>query len=126
MKRRPRPIGLPSKEEIRKNAKRGLFDRNPLLAAPHEVPCKDCGHRRRVIFLEHLRSGQFELGKTETIEVFHAAPTASGLRRTVERITPLIFKIKCDKCKTETSYSPLSLEYLLFTTRTKERRGLYV
>jgi len=126
MRRRPRPTRLPSREEIRRNAEGGLFDRNPLLAASHEVQCKHCGCRRRVVFLEYLRSGHFELGKTEMVEVFHAAPSPTGLRRAVENITPLIIRIECDKCEAETSYSPLSLEYLLFTTRTREKRGLYI
>jgi hypothetical protein len=126
MKRKPRRFRLPSKAEIRKEAERGVFDRNPLLATPHEILCEDCGCRHRVIFLQYLRSGQFEFGKTETIEVVHAAPTPTGLRRTVERITPIIIRIECDRCGSETSCNPLSLEYLLFTTSRKESCGLYV
>lgn len=126
IKRKPRRFRLPSKAEIRKKAERGVFDRNPLLTIPHEILCADCGCRSRVIFLEYLRSGQFEFGKTETIEVVHAAPTPTGLRRTVERITPIIIRMKCDRCGTETSCNPLSLEYLLFTTSRKESSGLYI
>ncbi|MFQ6074759.1 MAG: hypothetical protein ACE5Z5_01310 [Candidatus Bathyarchaeia archaeon] len=128
MRRRsgPRPVRLPSKEEIREEAERGVFDRNPLLATPHEVVCKDCGYRNKAVFLEYLRSGEFELGETEMVEVFHAAPTLTGLGRTLERVTPLIVRVKCDRCGAEISHSPLSLEYLLFTMRSRESFGLYV
>ena len=116
-----RPYRLPSKEEIRAGAEEGVFDRNPLLTKPHEFMCKGCGCRQKIVYLDYLKSGRFELGKTEIVEVAHAAPTLTGLGRAFERMTPLFIRIKCKRCGTETSYSPISLEYLLFTIRKKER-----
>jgi len=117
---------LPSKKEIREEAERGVFDRNPLLVAPHEVVCNDCRHRNRVVFLEYLRSGRFEVGETEMIEVTYAAPTLTGLGHTLERTTPLVIRIECERCGTITSCSPVSLEYLLFTTTRKEIVEIYI
>ncbi len=126
MKRNPSPVRLPSKEEIRRQAEAGVFDLNPLLATPHRVICRDCGYGNRVVFLEYLRSGKFEIGKTEMIEVTYAAPTAMGLGRAFERSTPLVFGIECGKCGAVTGHSPLSLEYLLFTTRKRRAPNIYV
>ena len=126
MKRKQQAPQLPSKDEIRRKAENGVYDRNPLLAIPHEVICKDCGHKNRAIFLEYLKSGQFEVGDTEVIEVTFAAPTSTGLSRNLERTTPIIIRFKCEKCGTLTSHSPMSLEYLLFTTRKRETPGIYI
>lgn len=126
MAKKPQVPRLPLKEEIRRKAENGVFNRNPLLAIPHEVICKDCGYKNKAVFLEYLKSGQFEVGDTEVIEVTFAAPTSTGLSRNLERTTPIIIQLKCEKCGTLTSHSPMSLEYLLFTTRKKERSGIYI
>lgn len=107
-------------------AERGHFDRNPLLATPHEVACGVCGSRFEVVFLDFLKAGGFELGEAEMVEVVYSAPTMTGLGHNLERMTPLIIRVTCDRCGAETSFSPISLEYLLFTTRRRERFGLYV
>jgi len=61
------------------------------------------------------------------VEVSYAAPTMSGLGHAVERITPLIMKVRCERCGTEISCSPISLEYLLFTaTKQEKMRNMYV
>ena len=117
---------LPTKEEIIAEAEKGVFNRNPLLTTPHEVACKECGYRRNIIFLDYVRSGAFELGKTETVEVVHAAPTLTGLGRTLEQMTPLIILVKCERCEAEMSFSPLSLEYLLFTTQRNDSSTFYI
>jgi len=32
-----------------------------------------------------------------------------------EKVTPIMFKFKCDKCGTEAIFSPINLEYLMYT-----------
>jgi len=116
-----------SKEEIMNKARKGVFDRNPLLVTPHELVCKACGCTRKITYLNHLKSGRFELGETQMVEVSYAAPTIFGLSHTMERITPIIITIKCKRCGTEISCSPVSLEYLLFTTTKKQKlKNMYV
>ena len=117
----PKAFGHDSKEEIIDKAKKGAFNNNPLLATPHALICKTCGYKQKITYLHYLKTGQFELGKTRIVEVVHAAPTISGLRHTMERVTPIIIRIKCKRCGTEISCSPISIEYLLFTTAKKQK-----
>lgn len=115
------------KEEITNRARKGVFDRNPLLAASHQVVCKACGFKQKITYLDYLKAGKFELGKTRMIEVSYAAPTIFGLSHAVERITPIIMTIRCGRCGTEISCSPVSLEYLLFTaTKQQKLKNMYV
>ena len=120
------PVRLPTKEEIIVEVEKGVFNRNPLLATPHEVVCKGCGNRCIIVFLDYIRMGSFELGKTEMVEVVHASPTLTGLGQTLEQMTPLIILVKCEMCEAETSYSPLSLEYLLFTKQRNDSSTFYI
>lgn len=117
---------LPSKEEIRAEAESGIFDDNPLFTAPHEVECNSCGFRIGVIFLDYLKSGRFEIRKTEMVEVFHAAPTLSGLGLSQERITPLVITIECTRCGKENFHSPISLEYLLLIKNRKKTPQIFL
>ncbi len=110
-----------SKSEIVDKARKGVFDGNPLLATPHRLVCKACGCIRKIIYLSYLKAGQFKLGKTRMMEVIYAAPTLTGLGGTMERATPIIIRVKCRKCKTEISCSPVSLEYLLFTAAKEQK-----
>jgi len=115
------------KDDIINKAKKGVFDRSPLLATPHEIVCKTCGCKRKITYLDHLKSGRFELGKTQMLEVFYPAPTILGLSHTTERITPLIITVRCERCGIEISCSPVSLEYLLFTaTKLEKMKNMYV
>jgi len=115
------------KEEIIDRARKGVFDRNPLLVTSHQVVCKACGFTQKIIYLDYLKSGRFELGETRMIEVSYAAPTIFGLSHAVERITPIIITIRCERCGTEISCSPVSLEYLLFTTTKQQKlKSMYV
>lgn len=110
-----------SKEAIIDKARKGVYDRNPLLATSHQVVCKNCGCTQKITYLDQLKNGSFELGKTEAVEVAYAAPTITGLSRSREMITPVIIKIRCQKCDGEISCSPLSLEYLLFTAKKQQK-----
>ncbi len=61
------------------------------------------------------------------VEVSYAAPTIFGLSHTMERITPIIMTIRCERCGTEISCSPVSLEYLLFTAMKQQKmKSMYV
>jgi hypothetical protein len=128
MKRKPSPIfRRDPKEEIINRARKGVFDHNPLLVTSHPVVCKACGFTQKITYLDYLKSGRFELGEPRMIEVSYAAPTIFGLSHAVERITPIIMTIRCERCGTDISCSPVSLEYLLFTaTKQQKLRSMYV
>ena len=105
------------KVKIIQKVRKVVFDRNPLLATPHTVECKICGRLQKITYLEYLKTGKFELGKTKTIEVVYAAPTLLGLDYIPESMTPLLIQIECRKCRAKISCCPASLEYLMFTAR---------
>jgi len=117
----PKTIRHDSKEEIVDKAKKGVFDSNPLLATLHVLVCKTCGYKQKITYLSYLKSGRFELGETSMVEVVHAAPTISGLGHVMERVTPIIMRIKCERCGAEMSCSPVSVEYLLFTVAKEQK-----
>jgi len=117
----PKALRHDPKEEIVDKAKKGVFNNNPLLATSHALVCKTCGHKQKITYLSYLKSGRFELGETRMIEVVHAAPTISGLGHAMEKITPIIIRIKCKRCGTEISCSPASIEYLLFTSAKEQK-----
>jgi len=101
------------KAKILRKAREGAFDSNPLLATSHKAACKTCGCTYEMVYLQHLKSGKFEIGDTQTVEMvytYFAIP-----EHTTEKVTPIIFKFKCRKCGTETIHSPISLEYLMYT-----------
>lgn len=115
------------KESIINKARKGIYNQNPLLATSHQVACKNCGCTQKITYLDHLKSGHFELGKTEAVDVAYAAPTITGLSRTREMITPVIIRIRCQKCDAEIPCSPVSLEYLLFTAeKQRKMEDMYV
>lgn len=108
------------KREIVDKARKGVFNGNPLLAVPHKLVCKACRCTWKITYLSYLKSGRFKLGKPRMMEVVYAAPTLTGLGSTTEKATPIIVRVKCRKCGSEMSCSPLSLEYLLFTAAKKQ------
>jgi len=110
-----------SKREIVDKAKKGVFDGNPLLVTPHRLVCKACGRTRKIIYLSYLKSGRFKLGETRMMEVAYAAPTLTGLSDTMERATPIVIRVKCRKCGSEVSCSPVNVEYLLFTAAKEQK-----
>lgn len=129
MKRKANPSILRHnpKKEIMNWAKKGVFDSNPLLATPHPAKCKACGFSEKITYLSYLKSGRFELGESQTIEVSYAAPTIVGLSYTVEKITPIIMTTRCDKCGSEIFCTPVSVEYLFFTaTKQHKMENMYV
>jgi hypothetical protein len=129
MKRKANPRNLRHnpKKEIINWAKKGVFDSNPLLATPHSAKCKACGFSEKITYLSYLKSGRFELGESRTIEVSYAAPTLLGLSHTLEKITPIIITKRCERCGSEVSCTPVSVEYLFFTaTKQNKMENMYV
>jgi hypothetical protein len=120
-------VNLPSKEEIITQARQGVFNNNPLLVNPHEVECKNCKRKNRVIYLDFLKSGQFKIGETRKVDVLQLDNSFGGLNQIQENITPLILKKECKQCGTKNSWSPINLEYLLFAKNTqKNPNQLYI
>jgi len=103
------------KAKIMKKAREGAFDRNPLLATSHQALCKNCGCAYDIVYLRNLKSGKFEIGDTQMVEVVYTSLAMPELEHVTEKMTPIIFRIKCGKCGTETACSPISLEYLMYT-----------
>ena len=129
MKKKAKPSILRHnpKKEIMIWAKKGVFDSNPLLSTPHPLKCKACGFSENITYLNYLKAGRFELGESKTIEVSYAAPTILGLGHTVEKITPIIVTARCNRCASEISFAPVSLEYLFFTaTKQQKMKNMYI
>lgn len=115
------------KAKIIKKAREGAFDRNPLLATSHQAICKTCGCAYEMVYLHHLKSGKFEIGETQMVEMVYSSLVMPELEHVKEKVTPIIIKFKCDKCGTETAYSPISLEYLMYTvTKPPKLEFMYV
>ena len=89
------------KQETINRARKGVFDRNPLLATPHQVVCKACGFAQKITYLDYLKSEKFELGETRLIKVSYAAPTVFGLSHAMEKRTPIVMMVRCERCGTE-------------------------
>ena len=115
------------KAKITEKARQGAFDRNPLLATLHQTVCKACGHVHEMIYLRCLKSGKFEIGNTQMVEVVYSSLVMPELERTTEKVTPILIRFNCDKCGTETVCSPISLEYLMYTvTKPPKLEPMYV
>lgn len=115
------------KAKIVKKSREGAFDRNPLLATLHQTVCDACGHIYEMVYLRYLKSGKFEIGNTQMVEVVYSSLAMPELERTTEKVTPILIKFKCDKCGTEIVCSPISLEYLMYTaTKPPKLEPMYV
>lgn len=115
------------KTKIMKKAREGAFDRIPLLATLHQAICKACGCANETVYLRHLKSGKFEVGDTQIVEVVYTSLAIPELEHTTEKVTPIIIKFKCSKCGTENVCSPISLEYLMYTaTKPPKPEFMYV
>ena len=115
------------KAKIMEKAREGAFDRNPLLATSHQTICKACRCAHEMVYLRHLKSGKFEIGDTQMVEVVYTSLAIPELEHVTENVTPIMFKFKCGKCGTETVCSPVSLEYLMYTaTKPPKFEFMYV
>jgi len=98
------------KETIIEKAQKGLFSHNPLLSTIHIVICQKCKHRKSVVYLTFLKSGEFEFGKTEQVEILNPQGSIGFLE--TENITPIIFTLICEKCGCHIEVEPINVEYL--------------
>ena len=98
------------KEIIIEKAQKGIFNNNPLLSTVHVVTCQKCRHRQHIVYLDYLRSGEFEFGKAEQVEILDPQGPIGFLE--TERITPIILSLICEKCGCQIEARPISVEYL--------------
>ena len=101
-----------SKEEIVKEAMEGTFNKNPRLAFPHRLTCRKCGKIQTIVYLNHLKSGKFELEQTKIVEVTYSAPTITGITYRREAVTPVIIRTICKSCGHEIRDSSITAEWL--------------
>jgi hypothetical protein len=57
-----------------------------------------------------LKTGEFDFGKTEQIEVLNTQGMISFLER--ENFTPIVINLRCDKCSYSITVGKISVEYL--------------
>ena len=100
-------------------ARKGIFNNNPLLSTVHVVTCQKCRHRQHIVYLNYLKSGEFELGKTEQIQILNP----QGFLET-ETITPIILNLNCEKCGCQIEARPISVEYLKTIIDRPETTGI--
>ena len=103
------------KEMIMEKAQEGAFNLNPLLCTTHFITCQKCKHRQDMVFLEYLKSGEFEFGKPEQIEVVATHEPIGFLE--VETVTPIIMSVVCNVCGCRIEVRPVSAEYLSLVIR---------
>ncbi|MEM3018133.1 MAG: hypothetical protein QXO25_04570 [Candidatus Bathyarchaeia archaeon] len=97
-------------EEVLKRLREGGLDQNPRLL--RRVVCSKCG-RAGKRFLDYLKEGSFEVGKTERITVAH--PGIYSLYRFEEEdVTQIVVKARCEACGHKEAISDpiLTVEYL--------------
>ena len=110
------------KETIIEKARKGAFNNNPLLNTTHIVTCRECKHRQGIVFLEYLKSGEFEFGKVEQVEVFDIQGPMGFLE--MENVTPIIIGLICEKCGCRIEARPISTEYLKIIIDTQKTVGI--
>jgi len=98
------------KEVVVDKAQKGIFNNNPLLSTTHVVTCQKCKHIEHIVYLDYLRSGEFEFGKTEQVEILDIQGAISFLD--TEKITPIILSLICKRCGCQFKIHPVSVEYL--------------
>ena len=109
------------KEMIIENAQKGAFNRNPLLSTTHFLTCQKCKHRQSIVYLDRLKSGEFEFGKVEQIEVLTTQGSIGFLE--MEKFTPIIITLVCDQCGCKNEARPVSFEYLQFISNRPRASG---
>jgi hypothetical protein len=91
-------------------ARNGGFNHNPLLSTAHFVTCQRCKKRQRVVYLDYLKSGAFDFGKAEQIEVLTPQGAIGFVE--IETVTPIVISFSCDECGCLIEVKPISAEYL--------------
>jgi hypothetical protein len=98
------------KKTIIEEARKGVFNHNPLLSTTHVVTCPKCQFRQPIIYLDYLQSGAFKFGKSEQIEVLNTQGSIGFWE--MEKMTPVIISLVCEKCGYLIEVRPTSLEYI--------------
>jgi hypothetical protein len=96
---------------IVEHARAGAFNRNPLLTTTHRVTCPQCRHIQRVVYIDFLERGRFEVRATANIEVHTSQGPISVLE--TQRFTPIVVSLVCERCRRRFDTTPVSVEYLL-------------
>ena len=111
-------------EEVMRRLREGALDQNPRLC--RKVVCPKCG-RAGKRFIDYLREGSFEVGKTERITVAHPG-VLSLFRFEEENVTPIYVRSLCEGCgHREVLSDPiLTVEYLTGICKYRESRITYV
>jgi hypothetical protein len=91
-------------------ARNGTFDRNPLLNTAHAHTCPQCHHRQRIVYLDSLKNGAFDVGQTKHIEVLDASGPMGVWEQ--EQATPVTISYRCNVCSGIIEVSPVTVEYL--------------
>lgn len=116
---------LQLKAMIIEQARKGAFNQNPLLSTVHVVTCQSCNRRQHVVYLKYLKSGDFEVGKAEQIEVLDTSGPIGILER--EKVTPIIISLLCQACGCRNEVQPVNAEYLqVILDRPQAVRAMYV
>jgi len=92
------------------SARNGALDRNPLLNTAHALTCPHCYHRQRIVYLDSLKNGDFEVGQTKQIEVLDASGPMGVWEK--EQATPVTISYRCEVCSGIIEVRPVTMEYL--------------
>lgn len=113
------------KAMIVEKTRAGTFNRNPLLTTKHRVTCQQCKHSQRVVYLDHLQRGTFEVRKAANIEVLTSQGPFTFLE--TQRFTPIVISLVCERCNGRIDATPVSVEYILeIITRPKASGSMFV
>ena len=104
------PLSRTLKTLIVSHAKNGTLNRNPLLNTAHDLTCPHCQHRQRIVYLDSLKKGDFDVGKTKQIEVLDASGPMGVWEK--EHVTSLTISYRCEVCRGIIEVSPVTVEYL--------------
>jgi hypothetical protein len=92
------------------SARNGTLDRNPLLNTAHANTCPHCHHSQRIVYLDSLKNGDFDVGQTKQIEVLDSSGPMGVWEK--EQVTPVTISCRCDVCSGIVEVSPVTVEYL--------------
>jgi hypothetical protein len=92
------------------SARNGTLDRNPLLNTAHATTCPHCQHSQRIVYLDALKNGDFDVGQTKQIEVLDASGPMGVWEK--EQATPVTISCRCDVCSGIIEVNPVTVEYL--------------
>ena len=95
---------------IVEHARKGAFDSSPLIRTAHPVPCPSCKGTQSVVLLEYLKTGDFEIGKAEQVDVFITEGIINFLEH--ETHTPIVVRPVCKGCGSPLEVKLVNVEYL--------------